>query len=197
MFSEKDFEDCAAAERLVDAAMSDPNEAASDLMEQAYQLLLPLVERRLPAAQYLYACHFLSRERGSAEEIEPRFIELIHAAARAGHAAAQFRLGQMLDRGGELGHDAQQSAHWFRLSAEQGHVYAQWVNGLNLLCGSGLPRDATLGLQFIERAAAGRFEGALAFLADAYATGKYGYLRDEEKAEALRRRMREPDVIGF
>jgi uncharacterized protein len=194
----KDLEDYAAAERLVDAATSASNEAASgDLMEQAHRLLLPLVERRLPAAQYLYACYFLSREYKRAKEIEPRFIELIQASARAGHAAAQFRLGQMLDRGGELGHNAQQSARWFRLSAEQGYAYAQWVHGLNLLFGTGLQKDETLGLQFIERAAAAKLEGVLAFLADAYAAGKYGYPKDEEKAAAFRQRLQAPDVIGF
>ena len=75
--------------------------------------------------------------------------------------------------------------------------YAQWVHGVNLLSGDGLPKDDALGLQFIDRAAAGKFEGALAFLAEAYATGDYGYPKDEQQAESYRQRMLDADVIGF
>jgi len=197
-FNDKDRADCAEAESLVDRAMHTSDQAVCDeLMDRAYQLLVPLVTKQMPAAQYLYACDFLSRECEREEDIERRYIELIQAAARAGHASAQFRLGQMLDRGGELDHDAKQSAYWFRLLAEQGDPYAQWVHGLNLLSGDGLPKDESLGLKFIERAAAGKFEGALDFLADAYAAGTYGYPKDEKQAEFLRQHMLDADVIGY
>jgi TPR repeat protein len=197
-FNEKDHADCAAAKQFVHRAMRISDETArEELMERAYQLLVPLVAKQLPAAQYLYACHFLSRECEREQDIERRYIELTQAAAHGGHAAAQFRLGEMFDSGGELGHDAEQSARWFRLSAEQGDCYAQWVHGLNLLSGAGLAQDQALGLKFIERAAAGKFEGALAFLAEAYATGDYGYPKDEKQAESYRHRMLEADVIGF
>ena len=197
-FSEKDIAECAEAERHVERAMqtADPR-ARDESMERAYRLLLPLVSRQLPSAQYLYACQFLSRECEREEEIGPRYRELIEAAAHAGHAVAQFRLGQMYDRGGELDHDPEQSARWFRLSAEQGDRYAQWVHGLNLLAGDGLPKDEPLGLKFIESAAAGRFEGALRFLADAYAEGRYGYPKDEKQAESFRQRLLDPDVVSF
>jgi uncharacterized protein len=161
-------EACREATRISDEGTYDA------LMDRACQLLAPLVARQLPAAQYLHACYFLSRECAREEDVEPRYIELIQAAAQAGHPLAQFRLAQMLDRGGALEHDAEESARLFRLVAEQGDPYAQWVHGLNLLSGTGLPKDEALGLQFIERAAVGKFAGALDFLADAYAEGNAG-----------------------
>ena len=196
--SAPDQRNIAEIERLIQHAGRISDQAEHDaLMEQSYALLLPLVQKQVPAAQYLYACHFLSREGKRAEDAARRYQELVRAAARGAHAAAQFRLGQMLDDGGELDHDPGQSAYWFRLAAEQGDPYAQWVHGLNLLFGRGLQKDEALGLQFIERAAAGKFEGALKFLADAYATGAHGYSRDETKAEFFRVRMLDVDVIGY
>lgn len=111
-FDQKDLAECADAEGLVARAMHMADSTARDeLLESAYRLLLPLVGKQLPAAQYLYACNFLSRECDRQEAIEARYIELIQAAAHGAHAAAQFRLGQMFDSGGELGHDAERSAH--------------------------------------------------------------------------------------
>jgi TPR repeat protein len=119
-FDAKDHADCAAAERLIDRATRTSDDATRDeLMDQAYRLPAPLVARQLPAAQYLYACCFLSRECERAEEVEPRYIELVQAAAQAGDPRAQFRLAQMLDRGGELEHDAERSARLFQNLAER------------------------------------------------------------------------------
>jgi TPR repeat protein len=177
--------------RLTDEAIRD------ELMDQAYRLLVPLVARQLPAAQYLYACYFLSRECERAEDVGPRYIELIQAAAQARHPRAQFRLAQMLDRGGELEHDAERSARQFQHLAEQGDPYAQWVHGLNLLSGDGPPKDEALGLRFIERAAAGKFEGALDFLAKAHTDGSHGYPKDEKQAQYYRQRILDGDVISY
>jgi TPR repeat protein len=197
-FAEKDHADCAKAERLIDRAMGTSDDATRDeLMDQAYRLLVPLVARQLPAGQYLYACYFLSRECGPAEDVGPRYIELIQAAAQAGHPRAQFRLAQMLDRGGELEHDAKRSARLFQHLAEQGDPYAQWVHGLNLLSGDGLPKDEALGLTFIERAGAGKFEGALDFLAKAYTDASDGYPRDEKQAQYYRKRLLDSDVVNY
>jgi hypothetical protein len=168
-----------------------------ELESRAYELLLPLVKKRLPHAQFLYACYLASRESESEEDYFRRYAELVRDAAQAGHAQAQFTLGQLYDRGGELGHDAEVSAYWFRLSAEQGDAYAEWVHGLNLLGGEGLPRDMALGLKFIEQSAAKKFEGALQFLAEAYSEGRYGYPIDAKRAECLRKQLLDDDVIGF
>ena len=150
-----------------------------------------------PEALYLHACSTLYLEGLDGQSHDERYIALIRQAAHGGDARAQFRMGQMHEPESELEADAAASAHWFELSAMQGYPYAQWVHGLNLWTGHGRPRDEALGLDFIRRAAEGRFEGAIEFVADAYAAGTHGYPKDEAQAEIWRRRLDEPGVMSY
>ncbi len=68
---------------------------------------------------------------------------------------------------------------------------------MNLLSGNGLDKDFVLGLQFIRLAAEGKFEGAIDFLADAYAEGSHGFPQDISLANQWRSRLSDPDIIGF
>ena len=189
---------CAVAKALIDQAFQTEDEQQyASLMSQAHQLLSPLVAAGVPEAMYLHACCTLYLEGLSEEEQDRRHIELIRQAARGGNARAQFRMGQMHEPDAELEADAAESARWFELSAMQGYPYAQWVHGLNLWTGHGIPRDEALGLEFIRRAAEGRFEGAIQFVADAYAAGTHGYPKDEAQAEIWRRRLDEPGVMSY
>jgi uncharacterized protein len=90
---------------------------------------------------------------------------------------AQFMLGQMYEPDNDLPADAVASASSFEKSALQGYPYAQWVHGINLLDGRSVESNEALALDFIQRAAEGRFEGAIEFVADAYAAGTHGYRR--------------------
>jgi len=198
MYTNEDVEACAEAERLIDTAWTSEDPVASgSFLKQAYFLLRPLVEKRMPHALYLHACCTLSHEVKDEQEFDRRYFGLIKEAAEKGHAKAQFRLGQAYDRGGDLGEDPQQSAAWFRKSAEQGYAYAQWVHGLNLLKGEAVPRDDKLGIEYIQKAAAGKFEGALEFIANAYAEGQHGFPRDESRSQTWRAKLKEPGVIGY
>jgi TPR repeat protein len=198
MLHEDDDDACVEARRLVKRALkaADVSEHR-DLLRQAYETLRPLIAGNVPCAQYLHACFTLSLETQDEATQERRHIELIREAANAGHAESQFALGQFYDKGGELGFDAEKSAYWFRLSAEQGYAYAQWVHGLNLLNGTGLPRNEALGLEFIRYAAEGKFEGAIQFMTDAYAKGRDGFPRDERVAEEWHQKLDDPDLIEF
>jgi TPR repeat protein len=194
----EDEQSCAAAEALIDEAFQTEDEQRYDsLMSQAHRLLLPLVATGVPEAMYLHACCTLYLEGLSEEEQDRRHIALIRQAAHGGDARAQFRMGQMHEPEAELEADAAESARWFELSAMQGYPYAQWVHGLNLLTGHGRPCDEALGLEFIRKAAEERFEGAIQFVADAYAAGTHGYPKDEAQAEIWRRRLDEPDVMSY
>jgi TPR repeat protein len=194
----EDEQSCAAAEALIDQAFQTEDEQLYDsLMSQAHQLLAPLVAAGVPEATYLHACCTLYLEGLSEEAQDQRHINLIRQSAHAGDMRAQFRMGQMHEPESEREADAAASAHWFELSAMQGYPYAQWVHGLNLWTGHGIPRDETLGLDFIRRAAEGRFEGAIEFVADAYAAGTHGYPKDEAQAEIWRRRLDEPGVMTY
>jgi len=193
-----DEENCARAEALIDQAYECSDMPLYDsLMQQAHQLLVPLVAAGFPDALYLHACCTLSFEGLDEQAHEQRYVALIWQAAHAGDKRAQFRLGQMYEPDSELDADAEVSAHWFEMSALQGYPYAQWVHGLNLWTGHGRPRDEALGLDFIRRAADGRFEGAIQFVADAYSAGTHGHPKDEAQAELWRRRLDEPGVMHY
>jgi TPR repeat protein len=198
MTSPDNAEVCTRAEALIDQAFNSEDEVLGDaLKRQAHQLLAPLVAAGFPEALYLHACCTLYLEGLEDQAQEERYITLIQRAAHGGEERAQFRMGQMHEPESELEADAAASAHWFELSAMQGYPYAQWVHGLNLRTGHGRPRDEALGLDFIRRAAEGRFEGAIQFVADAYAAGTHGYPKDEVQAEIWRRRLDEPGVMSY
>ena len=194
----EDEQSCVAARTLIDQAHTTEDEEQYDLLTgQAFNLLKPLVAAGVPEALYLHACNTLYLEGLDDKAFEERYIAMIREAAHAGHMRAQFRMGQMHEPEAELEADAEASAHWFKLSALQGYPYAQWVHGHNLWTGHGCPCDEALGLDFIRKAAEGRFEGAIEFVADAYAAGMHGYPKDEAQAEIWRRRLDEPGVISY
>ncbi|HJR20214.1 MAG TPA: tetratricopeptide repeat protein [Dongiaceae bacterium] len=198
MASPEDATTCARAKALIDQAHDTEDDALRERLDrEAHQLLAPLVAAGFPEALYLHAHSTLYLEGLDDKAFEERHIALIWGAAHAGHMRAQFRLGQMYEPDAELEANAAASAHWFKLSALQGYPYAQWVHGLNLWTGHGCPRDEVLGLEFIRKAAEGRFEGAIQFVADAYAAGTHGYPKDEAQAETWRRRLDEPGVISY
>ena len=189
---------CAQAARLIEQAGECTDEDMYESLErQAYDLLTPLVERGVPGAQYLHSGSTINLERLDDESREKRRVELVMKAAEAGHARAQFTLGQMYEPDAELPADAAASASWFEKSALQGYPYAQWVHGLNLLNGNGIQRSEALALDFIRRAADGRFEGAIEFVADAYAAGSHGFPKDEAAAAMWRQRLLEPGVMSY
>jgi TPR repeat protein len=191
-------ENCAHAEALIDQARNCSDELQyHSLMKQAHQLLVPLVAAGVPEALYLHACYTLFLEGLDDKAFEERHVALIWEAAHDGDKRAQFALGQMYEPESEMEADAAASAHWFEMSAMQGYPYAQWVHGLNHWTGHGRPRDEALGLDFIRRAAEGRFKGAIQFVADAYVAGTHGYPKDEAQAEIWRRRLDEPGVMSY
>jgi hypothetical protein len=189
---------CAQAERLINRAHTSVDEREYEpLLREAYGLLLPLVSAEHPAAMFLHGCNTLSFELLDDTAFEEEYIALMQRAANLGHPKAQFVLGQMYEKGGELDADPEASATWFEKSALQGYAYAQWVHGLNLLTGVGLPRNEPLGLDFIRKAADGKFEGAIEFMIQAYENGEHGFALDAEIASDWRRRLLDPEVIPF
>lgn len=195
----EDEQSCAAAKALIDRAFESSEDEQQNglLIRQAFQLLQPQVAAGVPEALYLHACNTLWLEGLDDKAFEERYVALIWEAAHAGHMRAQFALGQMYEPESELEAAAAASAYWFEKSAMQGYPYAQWVHGLNLWTGHGISCDEVLGLEFIRRAAEGRFEGAIQFVADAYAAGTHGYPKDEIQAEIWRRRLDEPGVMSY
>jgi TPR repeat protein len=167
---------------------------ASRGLRDARELLKPLVEKNIAEAQYLAASFALAHEfKSDAAEKKWRY-DLLHKAAESGYARAQFALGQAWHYG-DLGYDAEKSAYWFSLSAEQSYPPGQWEHGLNLLGGRGLPKDEAFGITFIRKAAENKYEGVLKFIADAYEEGKFGFPKDPRLATFWREKLQDDDVI--
>ena len=170
---------------------------ASRGLRDARKLLKPLVEKNIPEAQYLAASFAIAHEFKSDADFNKWRYQLIHKAAESGYAGAQFSLGQAYAQHGDLTHDAEKSAYWFSLSAEQGYPCGQWEHGLNLLGGRGLPKDEALGITFICKAAENKYEGALRFIADAYEEGKFGFQKDPQLATFWREKLQNDDVFHY
>lgn len=186
------------ADRLIEQAWHAENRRQYyRLLKQAHRILRPLSRQGLPHSQYLLAAETLFLDIPYGEQYDKMHYALIRSAAESGHAKAQFRLGQAYDSFGDLGEDPPCSAEWFRLSAEQGYAYAQWVHGLNLLHGVGIIANTELGKEFIRQAAEGKFTGALEYLAEAYEEGLGDYSKDSETAVRYRNMLTQNDVIGF
>jgi TPR repeat protein len=181
------------------AAMKRANNAnyASRGLRDARKLLKPLVEKNIAEAQYLAGSFALANEFASDAEFEKWHYELFHKAAESGYARAQFALGQAYSGRGDLGHNAEKSAYWFSLSAEQGYPPGQWEHGLNLIGGRGLPKNEALGITFIRKAAENKYEGALQFIADAYEGGKFDFQKDSQLAKFWRDKLQDEDVFHY
>lgn len=194
MFTAEDYR---LVERASDmAAMAGGREDPWPLLAEVRAILAPLAERGMPESLFETSCFALPDEFPPGPAFDDWRCALLQRSASAGYAPAQFELGKAYE-GGHLGDEPELSAHWFRLAAEQGHAHAQWVHGLNLLAGRGLTQDRQLGCTWIERAAQGRFVGAMAFLADAHAAGHHGFPRDEAQARYWREQSLRDDVIGY
>jgi hypothetical protein len=182
-------------EALIDAAShSTDHDRYETLMRWAHGILQPLVDARVPEALWLHASftHF-GNERMSGEEFDREYFRRIREVADAGNANAQFRLACELDEEATFG----ESAKLFALAAGQGHVYAKWCHGLNLLSGRGIAQDRELGLSNIQESADGKFEGAIKFLADAYGSGTHGFPKDEEESARWWKRLSEKNLVRY
>ncbi len=156
------------------------------------EILEPLVGEGNPEAEFLlgYLDDITSLSK---EEMHARELQWLRKAADSGIVNAQFRLACELDEDGTR----EESARLFKHLAEKGHAYAQWCHGLNLLAGLGLPQDETAGVAFIVRAAEGRFEGAIKWMADVHAQGTYGFKQDEGRAAEWMKKLGRGDTIPY
>lgn len=158
------------------------------------EVLRPLVEAKNPEALWLQCC--LPREWGehiSDEENDRRYLLQVREAADAGNPEAKFYLACEMDEEPTI----TESARLFKEAAEQGYSYAKWCHGLNLLSGRGVEKNEALGLRYIQESADEKFEGAIKFLADAYAYGGYGFPKDQSIAASWWSKLKHRDVIRY
>lgn len=162
------------------------------LLRWAKELLQPLAQEGVVEAQWLLFSMPAKKERGmSDEEFDRRYMEQARIFAKAGNAGAQFFLACELFNGVDTRHE---SSELYLAAAQQGHTHAKWCYGLNLLYGHGVEKNEVLGLKYIEEAANDKFEWAIEFLSRAYASGTYGFPKDEALAAAWLAKLTESGV---
>jgi TPR repeat protein len=105
-------------------------------------------------------------------------MRLLRAAAEAGEARAQARLGEILDKAEE----DKEAVAWYRKAAEQGDAAGQFGLGMAYLAGEGVPRDPGAALAWIRRAAEQNHQNAVEAMADAYRDGGFGLTPDATQA---------------
>lgn len=181
------------AKALLKAAhYSSDFELYKDLTKRALALLAPLVERKQPEALYLSirGAYNPAHDREKGNDL---FLSLLREAAEAGSIEAKFRLACELDED----KTREEASKLFQEAAESGHAYAMWVHGLNLYGGTGLAQNKEMGLEFIQKAADLKFEGAIQFISDAYASGLHGFPKDEVESAKWLKKLNDKDLIKY
>ena len=183
------------ARALLQAAWRTPDRRRyRTLISWATKLLEPLAAAGQGDAAWCLASLPQDRKTHSTDaEFERRHKAKAKEAAEAGSSDAMFFLGCELDQEPTL----VESTAYFRSAAEQGHPYSMWCYGLNLISGRGTDRNLNLGIQFIERAAEARFEGAIQFVSHAHAQGSYGYEKNEQLAAKWWSALKGHDTIRY
>lgn len=194
--TEEETEDrLAEARALIDASwhLSDDARRAT-VFGWIDDLLAPLVSAgNLDAIFWQETIASEENPATSEEEALARYREHITKLADQGHTEAMFRLSLLLHDAGEF----VPAADYCKRAAGDGHAYANWCFGLDLLSGQGVARDEALGLKHIQAAAELYFEGALKFMADAHALGQFGLPIDAGEAARWHRKLSDPKMIPF
>lgn len=118
----------------------------------ALKLLHPLIERKEPAALFLYST-FSVDENESDDAFERRSIDCLKAAAEAGYAPACYSLGACLEVGDMIDKNPILAASFFKQAADSGYAKAKFRHGLNLYYGSnGIVEDKISAISLIHQA---------------------------------------------
>ncbi len=83
----------------------------------------------------------------------PEALIALRAAAKAGDASAQFRLGLLYRRGLGVPQSDDEAVRWYRAAADQGYARAQDELGGMYEAGVGVPTDPELAYQWCRKAA--------------------------------------------
>jgi TPR repeat protein len=125
-------------------------------------------------------------------------LERLVKKAGQGDAQAQYKLGEMYDKGEGVVKDNTEAVKWYRKAAEQGHPNAQWQLGYKYEYGSGVSVDNIESVKWFRKAAEQGHTIAQLELSMRYATGK-GVIEDSVEAYkwALLAQMNGMDVTAY
>jgi TPR repeat protein len=106
-------------------------------------------------------------------------------AAEQGHAPAQARLGDILDKSEE----DEEAVKWYRNAAAQGNAAGEFGLGQMYAKGEGLDKDLVQAQAHLLRAAQLDHPAAIGVLMQAYRNGGLGLARDPVQADAWEARL--------
>lgn len=92
------------------------------------------------------------------------YVDILKAAAGAGHSRAQTRLAWSYETGRGVERDLAVAAKWFSAAAQAGDGEAMYALAVMHVTGAGQVKDATLAEQWLQRSAAAGYPAAVADL---------------------------------
>jgi len=126
----------------------------------AYKLLQPLIEKKIPAALFLYST-FSCYGTETIKEFEARSVNLLRETSDMGYPPAMFALAACYDTGDLVEKDSIKAAILCKKASDAGYSKAKIYHGLNLFYGSnGIPKNKKLGLDLIKQAVKENADGA-------------------------------------
>jgi len=136
------------------------NELEIGNCKSAYSLLLPLLEKKIPEALFLYS-RFSIGDTETDQEFEERSLSLLIECSILEYPPALYSLGVCYDMGDLVDRDPLKAALLFKKAAELGHSKAKLNHGLDLFYGSnGISSDKSLGISYVKQAVDNEVEGA-------------------------------------
>ena len=150
------------------------NELEIGNCKSAYSLLLPLLEKKIPEALFLYS-RFSIGGTETDQEFEERSFSLLIECSNLKYPPALYSLGVCYDTGDLVDRDSLKAALLFKNAAERGYSKAKLNYGLDLFYGSnGIPRDKSLGISYVEEAVDAEVEGSDDYLKEIKSQPKAG-----------------------
>lgn len=103
-------------------------------------------------------------------------------AAECGHPGAQHFVASEYANGENLSQNLAEAAKWYERAAESGHAEAQYNLSLMYFFGEGVPKSTERARELILAAGTSGELFALRALSEAYASGLYGFPKDQVQA---------------
>lgn len=113
-------------------------------------------------------------------------IKWIRCAAGQDHVGAQYFLGAQLATGEGVRKNTKEAVRWYYRAAMKGHSEAQYNLALMYWAGEGVRKNVRATHKWLEKAGTSRDLLALRALAEAFASGGFGYQKDRVRARHWR-----------
>ncbi|CDG86670.1 tetratricopeptide repeat protein [Xenorhabdus bovienii] len=114
-------------------------------------------------------------------QIEPSTFHICLNLANQGDVDAQYKTGELYDKGLGVQQDYKEAAKWYTQAAQQGHAEAQFSIGYFYMEGLGVPQNYTTAVKWYQKAASQGLTHAQNNMAFLYKEG-LGVKQDKQKA---------------